>query len=80
MDWILSDKSNEETLIDDYQDLMQQRYTVFSKGGKINKLAAFAAKSDLSLVHMSGNEIESSILNKEGKVDEMLRKLQKKFG
>jgi hypothetical protein len=33
LDWLLTDKTGEETLVNDYNDLVHEQFQLFSKGG-----------------------------------------------
>lgn len=49
LDWILSDKSDESALVDDYQSLMQQRYNKLTKGGTMTIIDLLIARNQVNI-------------------------------
>lgn len=48
MDWLLADKSGEDILIDDYQQLMYQQFKQVNKGGQVGTIDLLVAKSEVN--------------------------------
>lgn len=80
LDWILSDKSEEETLVDDYQDLIHQLHSKNSKNGLISTLDLLSAKAKANIIADQDKVIAAQIKLNNNDVDDNLRKLQEKFG
>lgn len=80
LDWILSDKSEEETLVDDYQDLIHQLHSKNSKNGLISTLDLLSAKAEANIIADQDKVIAAQIKLNSNDVDDNLRKLQEKFG
>ena len=49
LDWILSDKTGESDLVDDYQNLLQQRYEKLTKGGNLTPIDLIIARNQISI-------------------------------
>lgn len=80
MDWLLSDKSGETDLTDDYTSLLQQRYDKLSLNGTLDPFNVLFAKADLQLVDSQKVIVDQQLATNDSSVDENLRKLLNLYG
>jgi hypothetical protein len=80
MDWILADKTGEESLVGDYQDLMHKQFEQLSKKGSIGALDLLVAKSEANLLSDQDAILDAQLRLNDKEVDDNLKKLADRYG
>ena len=75
MDWLLSDKSDEGDLNNDYHDILHQRNQRLAEKSQIGIQGLLQARADFRSPIAENVAIESQIMGDDPKVDEALRNL-----
>jgi hypothetical protein len=80
MDWLLSAKGGETTLIDDYQDLMNKNFLHQTKNSSINTIDLLKARAENNQMADQDNILEAQLHLNDPQVDKNLTLLAEKYG
>ncbi len=80
MEWIISQKGGEGEILDDYQDLMHQRFTIGTKEGQLSGIQSFVARAEINELVSPDAVIDAQIRTNHPEIDESLKNLQDQYG
>jgi hypothetical protein len=80
LDWIISDKSGEGELANDFQDLMLRQHELATNGGKVGNFDLLAARDAVTLLGDADAVVDAQLRNNDPAVDGVLQRLAGIYG